>query len=239
VGKLTYSAVNTGTGAITVTATGQNETQLLNIGGTPSAGTFRLIFTDQYGNDPRVTGTIAYNATFATVISNINTALDALFNAGQIVATGAAYNAITLTYTTKTDANRNMQLAFADVGALTGATTATVTEVNVGYYGSFAAGSLIGATDGSFWPKSFIPPGYGYQNADGSNQPTIEQWPVIPISGIPEWTDLAPSITESGLRRWIAQMMSGSAPAGITNSTGGSGITGGKFIFPDFYNVVM
>lgn len=236
VGRLTYSAVNTGTGAITVTGTGQNETQLLNIAGTPSAGTFRLLFVDAYGNEI-ATGTIAHNATFATVITNINTALDAVFGTGAIVASGSAYTAITLTHTTGGFAVTNASLAYADVGALTGATQAgtSVSEVNPGYYGTFAVGSLIGATDGSFYPKSFIPPGYGLQAYDGtSNTPIgdVVQYPWIPYTGIPEWLQLAPTVTEPGIRKWLADQMSGNAPA----LGGGTYGYGARFTFPDFYN---
>lgn len=236
VGLITYSGINTTTGVITATALGQNETQLLNIQGTPSAGTFRLLFQTEPGGPLLPTGTIAYNATFATMLAAINTALDAMFGTGAIVATGTTYPAITLTYTTARQALGNARMAAADVGALTGATTATVTEVNQGFYGTFIAGSLIGATDGSFFPKSMISPGYGIQVADGSNTAIggVVQWPGIPIGGLPEFWQCAPVVTDLGIRAWLADQMSGLAPS--TTGVSGSRSVGGKFTFPDFYN---
>ena len=232
VGWLTLTAADTTTGVLTVAATGGNETATLNIQGTPSAGNFRLLIQQPDGT-LTPTGTVAHNATFATVISNINTALDAVLGAGAVVASGASYPAITFTYSGATQALRNAKVAFADVGALTGATTATITEATPGYYGTFLAGALIGANDGSFYPKSFIPPGYGIMVASGDNTPTTEQWPLIPIAGMPEWAQCAPLVTERGIRVWLADMMSGNAPGAYGY---GSNAYAGKFNMTDFYN---
>lgn len=236
VGKLTYSAVNTGTGAVTVTATGQNEVQTLNIAGTVSGGTFRIGFV-QADNTIAWTGTIAHNGTFGTVITNANTALDAFTNnAGEIVASGAGYTAIALTFTLDSQALRNTKLVVVDISALTGATSVAVTETTPGYFGTFVAGSLIGSTDGSFYPKSMIPPGYGIQVADGANTAIggVVPWATVPIAGMPEFGQCTPTVTDLGIRRWIAEQMSGLAPS--TVGVSGSSSVGGKFVFPDFYN---
>lgn len=55
---------------------GTNEVQNLEIGGTPTGGTFKL------GFDGYVTAAITWSATNATLISNIDTALEALSNIG-------------------------------------------------------------------------------------------------------------------------------------------------------------
>lgn len=60
---------------------GTSEVQTLTIGGTPTGGTFRL------GFEGRRTGAITWSATNATLLSNINTATDAAFGTGNIVAT--------------------------------------------------------------------------------------------------------------------------------------------------------
>jgi len=239
VGSLTYSAVNTATGALTVSATGGNEVQTVNIAGTVTGGTFRLLFPQADGSYI-TTGTIAHNATFATVISNAQTALDAIFGAGVVVASGTAYTGIVLTSTLTTQASRNVVgLVVADISALTGATTATTTETTVGSYGTFIAGSLVGAADGTFFPKTMIHPGYGLQVADGSTNVigNVIQWATVPIGGDPEFSQLTPYVTDLGIRRWIADQISGLAPSNVGVS--GSISVGGKWFFPDWMNAVL
>lgn len=75
---------------------GTNEVQTLTIGGTPTGGTFKL------GFEGRATGDIAWNATNATLLASMNTALDAAFGAGSIVAAAGTLTAgigtVTLTF---------------------------------------------------------------------------------------------------------------------------------------------
>lgn len=55
---------------------GTNEVQNLEIGGTPTGGTFKLAF------DGYTTGAISWSATNATLIANVDAALEALANIG-------------------------------------------------------------------------------------------------------------------------------------------------------------
>lgn len=68
---------------------GTNEVQTLTIGGTPTSGTFKLAF------DGYTTAAITWSATNATLLANINAALDALPNGGSswIVATAGTLTA--------------------------------------------------------------------------------------------------------------------------------------------------
>jgi hypothetical protein len=68
---------------------GTNEVQTLTIGGTPTAGTFTLTY------DGFTTGAITWSATNATLLANINAALDPLPNVGAsgIVATAGTLTA--------------------------------------------------------------------------------------------------------------------------------------------------
>jgi hypothetical protein len=68
---------------------GTNEVQTLTIGGTPTGGTFTLTY------DGQTTAAITWSATNGTLLSNINTALDALVNVGAsgIVATAGSLTA--------------------------------------------------------------------------------------------------------------------------------------------------
>lgn len=66
---------------------GTNEVQTLTIGGTPTGGTFKLALGTMQ------TGAITWSATNATLLSNINTALDAVFGTASIVATDSTLTA--------------------------------------------------------------------------------------------------------------------------------------------------
>lgn len=215
---VTYSAVNTTTGVVTVTATGANEVQTINIGGTPSAGTFRLgipLSTGAYV----WTDTIAHNATFSTVISNINTALDNVLGASKVVASGSAYTAIALTFSGSGYNYTDQSPVQVDTSALTDATTVGVTQTTAGASGAYAAGTLVAETDGSHTPKSFIEPGYGRLVVTNDATPTQLPWDQIPIEGTVMWSSLFPVITDTGIRQWIKDRM---------DANGGT-----KFIFDD------
>lgn len=75
---------------------GTNEVQTLTIGGTPTGGTFRL------GFEGLNTASITWNATNATLLAAMNTAFDARYGTGSIVATAGTLTAgigtVTLTF---------------------------------------------------------------------------------------------------------------------------------------------
>ena len=70
-------------------AAGTSAVQTLTIGGTPTGGTFKL------GWNGHTTAAITWSATNSTLLSNINTALDAMAGGGSgyIVATAASLTA--------------------------------------------------------------------------------------------------------------------------------------------------
>lgn len=76
---------------------GTNEVQTLTIGGTPTGGTFKIAF------DGHTSGAITWSATNATLLANIQAALDAMANIGTngfVAAEGtitAGIGTITLT----------------------------------------------------------------------------------------------------------------------------------------------
>lgn len=89
----TYGAPLTNAGA---PSAGTNEVQTLTIGGTPTGGTFKL------GFEGRSTGDISWNSTNATLLSAMNTAMDAAFGTGSIVAAAGTLTSgigtVTLTF---------------------------------------------------------------------------------------------------------------------------------------------
>jgi hypothetical protein len=94
IGTVLKRAVN---GDISVLSANQNAVQTLSFAGTPSAGEFFLSGLDKDGAR-RTTGPIAFSGTAATLVTNINTALDDAFGSGAIVASGTNINAIALTF---------------------------------------------------------------------------------------------------------------------------------------------
>jgi hypothetical protein len=109
---------------------GTNEVQTLTIGGTPTGGTFTLALGAQK------TGAISWNATNNTLISNMNTALDAVFGTASIVAAvgtmTAGIGTATLTFSGNEYAKRAWDLMTA-TNSLTGTTpTLAIAETTPG-----------------------------------------------------------------------------------------------------------
>lgn len=119
----------------------QNEQHTINIAGTVSGGSFRLLNVPMADGSLVNTGGIAHDATFANVITNINAALDAATGvAGAIVASGTAYTAIVLTWSGTGQAGKPIAtLPQPQVSSLTGATVASAARTRSGG----AAGSEI------------------------------------------------------------------------------------------------
>lgn len=221
---LTYSAVNTTTGAITVTSIGVNQTERIRLAPAATGGNLTLNIQKPDGTFA-TTANIAWSATDATFLANINSALDTASGVtGGIVATAISATdtdlGFELAYSGGSYAGRSWRRAEV-VGLPTSVTDARYEPLTAAVAGAFAAGSLIGDTDGSQVPASMIPPGYGIMVADGANQPTIEQWAAIPISGIIDMAQLAPVVTDTGIKNWIKDSLSTTR--------------GGKFIFPDVF----
>ena len=112
---------------------GTNEVQTLTIGGTPTGGTFRLAF------EGATTGAITWSSTNATLLANINAALDALRTLGTawVVATAGTLTAgigtVLLTFSGGDVAKKAVPLISVAQNALTGTTpTLAITETTAG-----------------------------------------------------------------------------------------------------------
>jgi len=135
-----------------VNAAAANEVQTITLGGTPTGGTFTLLYPSGNGGYD-VAGPITWNATGATLAANIQAALDALFGTGQVVVTGTG--PFTLTYSGTEVANRDIALPTA-LNNLTG-TSPTVTPATttpgspgaVGYYQAYSAGNARAVLEGN------------------------------------------------------------------------------------------
>lgn len=157
---VTYSAVDTSTGVITITAltvdvdevqtitptVGANAdcVQVITTGGTQTAGTFKLGIRDLGQPNGAIlwTDTIAWSATEATQTASVQTALDDLLGSNVIVASAipdTVTMVLTLTFSGTGATNKVHGEVSIDISALTGASTATVAITTQGG-GTISAG---------------------------------------------------------------------------------------------------
>ena len=121
---------------------GTNEVQTATLGGTGGTSTFKLKL------DGVSTGAISWSATNATLLSNINTALDAAFGASQIVASDSTLASglgdLLLTFSGANVSKKAMNLMTAEI--VTGALTVSIAETTPGVDATgrgLAAGALV------------------------------------------------------------------------------------------------
>lgn len=207
---VTYSAVNTSTGDVTVTAIGVNEVQTVNLVTAGTGGNLRLLVPKPDGT-MALTPNIAWSATDATLLASANTALD--------TATGVS-GGLVASAISATDTDLGFKVTFAGTGyaGLTGPTTggswplivvdtlftsntgANVVRTTSGVSGAFVSGSLVQPTDGSETILSFIPDSWGeYIDEAGSDQP----FPRIPAGGFITDSQLVPWPADASLKTYI------------------------------------
>ena len=220
---VTYSAVNTSTGVITMTApTGANEVQQISFNGASTATGLVLTVPKPDGTTVN-TAAITWSATPATYITNINNAIDtALGSVGLWVASGAAPSSdITLT-AASTYANQAIPTLFAVATLPAGSLSAAVVEVTRGVPIAFLAGSVISQNDGSQTPVTFLPDGFPMEVTDSAGSVAQIEFPHFPIGGI---------IDPSTFIGWSA--MDASLQTYVKNQL--SSILGGKYVFKDAF----
>lgn len=201
---VTYSAVNTTTGVVTITAISVNAVQTLGFTNSPS-GTFTLEVIDQNGVK-QATPQITYSGTAATLVSNINTALNAALGSSQVVASGSAVTAIALTFSGSNYAGLPQSNVIIDTDGLS-AGNASVTPTTAAVDGRFVSGSFVGGTDGSQVPTSVIPDGSGILMTGPASGANV-QWADVVIAQLLISQNLLPYWpTDTGLKTWIKTSM--------------------------------
>ena len=131
---------------------GTDEVQTLTIGGTPTGGTFTLVYSGQ------TTAPITWSNVNATLIAAIDAALEALVNIGTggvTTAVGtmtAGIGTATITFT-GTNAKKNVDLITVGTNSLTGsaptvAVATTTPGVNASGRGAPIGGQLTDTTSG-------------------------------------------------------------------------------------------
>lgn len=204
--SVAYSAIS-GTTA-TITAVGVNCVQTLGFTNTPS-GTFQLGFVNSSGA-MSWTAPITYSATIATLLSNINTALNNAFATSAIVATGTAVTAVALTFSGTGYANLPQSIGAIDVGGLS-AGNVTLAMTTPGVDGRFVTSSFIAPADGSQIPLSFLPDnnaGVRVTNSAGNSLTGNVDFPQLPTSGEVDVGQMVNWPADPSLIAWLQGQLS-------------------------------
>lgn len=201
---LTYSAVNPSTGVVTVTAVGVTEVQTITSSAAATGGSMQLLVPKADGTMV-LTGLITWNATDATWLAAINTALDAATGvAGGIVATGAAPDtALTFTFS-GTGYPGNTYSLIQVILAPTSWANVTVVKTTAGVAGAFFSGSIVSQNDGSQLPRWPIPDDYGYYVPTSDENIPIER---IPMAMNILDSQLLPWPADASLKQWIRDQL--------------------------------
>lgn len=216
---VTYSAVNTSNGQITITALGVNQAEDVRLNPASTGGNLQLNVAKTDGT--RVTtANIAWSATDATYLASINSALDTATGVtGGIVATAISATdtdlGFTLTYSGTGYAGLSWpeaEVAVLPTSSTSWFTAPRTTAVN----GAFVTLSLVQPTDGSETPRTVIPDGYGLVIPDTDAD---INFPMIPVAGTLDTAQIIDYPSDSALKTWLKQQL--------------STLAGGKWIFSD------
>lgn len=221
---VTYSAVDTATGVITITALGVNEVQTVNLATAATGGSIRLYVSKTDGTRV-LTPAAAWSATDATLLSNLQTALD--------TATGVV-NGIVATAIPATDTDLGVVLTYSGTGyaglswelaavhtLFTGNTGSNVVRTTTGVDGRMVTAALVQPTDGSETIRSVIPDGPGLVVPDDDSDINFPSIPVAGTLDVGTATDrgVIDWPADASLKLWVEQQL--------------SSLAGGKWIFSD------
>lgn len=216
---VTYSAVNTTTGVVTVTAIPADDVWTLTAPAGQDAGMYQIEVTTGKGTAAEaraVTAALAANANTATV----DAALEALANVGT-GGVAAVYSDPTLTLTFPAFLGPVDVRVLADTtndgGVFEGGWAAVHTTTGVD--GRYVTGSYVQPTDGSETPVTLVPDGYGFQIP--AESPYDVDWPNLPIAGVIDFGQVLPAAADASLKAWVKAAL--------------STLRGGKFTFSDGY----
>lgn len=196
----TYSAVNVSTGDVTITALGINEVQTVTFNAAATGGNYQFRVPNADGT-MEVTSPIAWNTTDATLLSNIQAALDASTGvANGIVVSGATPDTALVFTFSGTGYASNTYNPIEVVIYPTGPASYTNAKTATGVSGAFVSGSLVQPTDGSETILSFIPDSWGeYIPEDGSDIPFTR----VPAGGFVTDSQLVPWPADASLKAHI------------------------------------
>lgn len=168
---MAYENIGVGvTGIVTAAGApvnGTNEVQTLTLGGTPTGGTFKINY------EGAVSSAITWTATDATLVSRINTALDAMRTLGTawVVATAGTVSSgigtILLTFSGGDVAKKNVSLMTA-----TSSLTGTSPTIAIATTTAGVDATRQGAPTGSIYVDATASSGKIYMNTGSAAAPT-------------------------------------------------------------------
>jgi hypothetical protein len=171
------------------------------------------------------TGNIAWNATDATYLASINTALD--------TATGVV-GGIVATAIPSVDPDLGIRLTYSGTGYAglpwtpaqvnlfpTSSTWAHYEAVTTAVDGRFVTSSLIQPTDGSETITTFVPDGYPLTVTDETGTSQDQPFSKLCVGGMIDTAQLIDYPADASLKTYVKSAL--------------DVIAGGKFIFSDMY----
>lgn len=206
---VTYSAVNTSTGAITITGLGTNQQDTVRFNIASTGGNVQLTVQKPDGVFV-TTASAAWSATDATYLANINSALDTATGVvGGIVATAIAATdtdlGFVLTYSGTGYAGKSWTKA--QVALLpTSSTLSTVVISTVAVQGAFLAGSWVSDVNYNT-PMSLIeiPP---WPSDMSLISTTYTDWGQIPMAGAIRTAAIIDYPTDPSQQTWLKTQLS-------------------------------
>lgn len=200
---VTYSAVNTSTGVITITAIGVNEVQTVALGATMTAGTIGLTVTKSDGTIQQAKA--AFDTNWTTTVSDLQTNINALLGASAVALAVTNTHDMTVTFSGTGYLALPQPLVSVDVTGATSTTTGSVSRTTAGVDGRFAVGSFVQPSDGSETPRTVIPDGSGILMTTG-NVSDVD-FPQIAYKGLLRTAGIIDYPTDTGLQAWLRSNM--------------------------------
>lgn len=233
---VTYSAVNTETGNVTITALPVNAVQTVNFNIAATGGSVVL-------RVPKVDGTLittttaAWSATDATFLSNLNTVLDVATGVvGGIVAAAIPATdtdlGFTLTYSGTGYAGLPAPGMASVVTLPTSSTTSSVVATTAGVDGRFVAASLVQPTDGSEAPLALLVSEFGVRVTDSDRVSRDTNGALLAIGGTVNTDQIIHYPADASTAAWLKCRLNGNLENGIVSTTAN---TAGRFTFSDVY----
>lgn len=210
------SAIDQATGALTFTALGVNQVERIRFNIASTGGNLQLNVAKPDGTFV-TTANAAWNATDATYLASINSALDTATGVvGGIVATAISATdtdlGITLTYSGTGYAGLSWRRAEVVV-IPTSSTEALYEPVTTAVNGAFAAGSFVQPADGSETPITFVPDGTGIKVTDRNNVSADTTFGKLLVGGIVDSEQILPAWpSDTSLQAWIVSQLRAVAP---------------------------
>jgi hypothetical protein len=195
----TYSAINTTTGAVTITALGVNEVQTVALGATMTAGSISLAATHSDGSRRKVK--TAWNTSWTQTVADLQTAINAELGTSAVALAVTNTHDMTVTFSGTNYQYLPQDLVTVEIASATSVTLGDVTRTTAGVDGRFIVGSFVQPTDGSESPLSVIADGYGVLMAVDSSD---VDWPQLPVQGPIVGSQLLPAWpSDTSLQAWI------------------------------------